>query len=179
LVPAPTDWTNQQIAASVKILDVPVDPNGEARERRLKAGQTLRFLDSPDAAIEWAKRLGSGDDLNSWSLHMGVLGSPYRKQLLPVIEARLIAPEPTTRKDDRWSQARLSRRIAYDDQWRIALPDGWRLKSLHKCSSSENQNAEEQYLDHSVSIRHSDCFPLVGLCASAACEGPLSGHGSS
>ena len=93
IIPAPTDWMKQQIAAAVKILDAPVDPNGEARERRLKAGQTLRFLDSPEAAIELAKRLGSGDDLDSWSLHMGVLGSPYRKQLLPVIEARLIAPD--------------------------------------------------------------------------------------
>ncbi len=93
IIPAPADWMKQQIAASVKILDAPVDPNEEARERRLVAGQTLRFLDSPEAAIELAKRLGSGDDVDSWSLHMGVLGSPYRKQLLPVIEARLIATD--------------------------------------------------------------------------------------
>jgi hypothetical protein len=65
IIPAPTHWIKQQIAASVKILDAPVDPNGEARERRLKAGQTLRFLDSPEAAIELAKRLGSGEDVDS------------------------------------------------------------------------------------------------------------------
>jgi hypothetical protein len=94
---APAAWVKQQIAESVKVLDNPVtlnaNPTEEMRQRRLRAGRTLRFLDSPDAALELARHLGSGEDIDSWSLHMGVLGSPYRKQLLPVLEARLIAPD--------------------------------------------------------------------------------------
>jgi hypothetical protein len=46
--------------------------------------------------------------------------------------------------------------------------------ALHRGS-----NAEEQYQDHSVSIRCSDSFPVAGLCTSASGEGSLSGHGSS
>ena len=93
IVPAPAAWVKQQIADAVKVLDDPTDSGDETRQRRLRAGSTLRFLDSPVAAIELARHLGPGEDIDSWSLHMGVLGSPYRKQLLPVMEARLIAPD--------------------------------------------------------------------------------------
>ena len=93
IVPAPAAWVKQQIADAVKVLDDPTDPGDQTRQRRLRAGSTLRFLDTPEAALELARHLGSGEDIDSWSLHMGVLGSPYRKQLLPVMEARLIAPD--------------------------------------------------------------------------------------
>jgi hypothetical protein len=93
IVPAPAAWVKQQIVEAVGILDAPSDPRQDARPRLLRAGSTLRFLDSPEAALELARHLSSGDDVDSWSLHMGVLGSPYRKQLLPVLEARLIAPD--------------------------------------------------------------------------------------
>jgi hypothetical protein len=93
IVPAPAAWVKQQIADAVRILDYPADPSQATQQRRLLAGRTLRFLESPEAAIELARHLGSGDDIDSWSLHMGVLGSPYRMRLLPVLEARLVAPD--------------------------------------------------------------------------------------
>jgi hypothetical protein len=40
-------------------------------------------------------------------------------------------------------------------------------------------NAEQEYQDHSVSIRCSDSFPVAGLCTGTSCEGSLSGLGSS
>ncbi len=93
LAAAPAAWVKDQIAQADRILDAPADPNEEARQRRLRAGQTLRCLDSPEAAAELARHLGPGTDVDSWSLNLGVLGSPYRKQLLPLLEARLVAPD--------------------------------------------------------------------------------------
>jgi len=112
IVPAPAAWVKQQIADAVKILDDPTDPSQATQERRLLAGRTLRFLESPDAAIELARHLGSGDDVDSWSLHMGVLASPYRKQLLPVLEARLVAPDQPVWDRYLDTLARLSQLVA-------------------------------------------------------------------
>ena len=58
-------------------------------------GATLRFLDSPEAALELARHLGSRRRTSdSRRCHMGVLGSPYRKQLLPLDGGgRLTAPD--------------------------------------------------------------------------------------
>jgi hypothetical protein len=91
IVPAPPAWVKQQIGEAVTILNGPVME--DTRVQRLRAGRTLRFLESPEAAIELVRHLGSGDDMDSRSLLMGVLASPYRKQLLPVMEARLVAPD--------------------------------------------------------------------------------------
>jgi hypothetical protein len=93
IVPAPTAWVKEQISEAVKVLDIPVDPNQGAWQRRLRAASVLRFLESPEAAAELVRHLGSGEGVDSWSLHLGVLGSPYRKQLLALMEARLIAPD--------------------------------------------------------------------------------------
>ena len=93
IVAAPAAWVKQQIAEAVGILDSPADLSEETRQRRLRAGRTLRFLESREAAFELLRHLGSGNDIDSWSLHMGVLGSPYKKELLPVMEARLVAPD--------------------------------------------------------------------------------------
>ena len=93
IVAAPATWVREQVAAAVKVFDEPADPSELSRQRRLRAGQTLRFLESPNAARELALHMGAGDDVDSWSLHAGVLGSPYRKQLLPLLEARVVAPD--------------------------------------------------------------------------------------
>ncbi len=93
IAPAPTAWVKEQISEAANVLDGPVDPNQDAWQQRLRAARVLRFLDSPEAATELARHLGSGEAVDSWSLHVGVLSSPYRKQLLPLMEARLIAPD--------------------------------------------------------------------------------------
>ncbi len=112
IVPAPAAWVKQQIGDAVRILDDPDDPSEATRERRLRAGRTLRFLESPEAAIQLERHLGSGDDIDSWSLHMGVLASPYRKQLLPVLEARLVAPDQSVWDRYLDTLARLSQLVA-------------------------------------------------------------------
>jgi hypothetical protein len=58
---------------------------------------------------------------------------------------------------------------------RLAVSGSNQTKMLFNGES----NAEEQYQNHSVSLRYSDSFPLAGLCASASRDGSLSGHGSS
>jgi hypothetical protein len=77
--PAPAEWVKAQIAAAA---------SGKAGSLR-----ELRFLDSPEAAEELVRRLTAGQDIDSYAAYMGVLGSPYRKQLLPLMEKRLTAPD--------------------------------------------------------------------------------------
>jgi hypothetical protein len=110
---APEDWVKEQIDAAVQVLKAPQRPGANtsselfggipipnmhmpplddaaARERFL-AARTLRFLDSPEAATQLLLHLNDGMSLDSYSLHLGVLGSPYRSQLLPIMEERLVA----------------------------------------------------------------------------------------
>ncbi len=114
--PAPADWVKQQIDSAVKVLEAPLEAHSdaagkviaaqpphakmfmpplddEAARKRFLAGQTLRFLDSPEAAMQLLLHLPAGTSLDSYSLHLGVLGSPYRAQLLPLMEKRLVAPD--------------------------------------------------------------------------------------
>jgi hypothetical protein len=91
--PAPALWVKDQIAAATSILDAPDAIGDDAAKDRVRAGRILRFLDTPEAAAELAKHLGAGQDVDSYALHMGVLGSPYRSQLLPLLEQRLVAPD--------------------------------------------------------------------------------------
>jgi hypothetical protein len=93
IAPAPEAWVRTQIADAVQVLDAPIGTSEAERQRRLQAEQTLRFLESPESAAEMVNHLESGPNGESWALHMGVLGSPYRKQLLPLLESRLITPE--------------------------------------------------------------------------------------
>ena len=123
IVPATAAWMKQQIAEAVRALDAPADPSQEAANQRQRAGSTLRFLESPEAALELVRHLDSGNDINSWSLYMGVLGSPYRKQLLPVMEARLIAPDQPVWARYLDTLARLSELVALDREVRI-MPRG-------------------------------------------------------
>lgn len=91
--PAPATWVKEQIAAAKKILDAPAEPNDQTAKERLGAIRVLRFLDSPEATEELVRRLTAGQDVDSFSAYMGVLGSPYRKQLLPLMEQRLVAAD--------------------------------------------------------------------------------------
>jgi hypothetical protein len=90
---APTTWMREQLAGAKRILDAPSAPNDQMAKERLHAMRVLRFLDSPDAAAELLRRLTAGQDVDSYSAHTGVLGSPYRKQLLPLMEQLLVAAD--------------------------------------------------------------------------------------
>jgi hypothetical protein len=91
--PAPASWVQEQIAAAKKTLDAPPAPDRKAAEERLHAFRVLRFLDSQEAAEELVRRLPAGQDVDSYSAHLGVLSSPYRTQLLPLMEQRLVAAD--------------------------------------------------------------------------------------
>lgn len=147
LAPAPADWVRDQLAQAVKILDAPADPNEETRQRRLRAGQTLRYLDSPDAAMELARHLGPGTDEDSWSLHLGVLGSPYRGQLLPLLEARLVAPDQPVWGRYLDTMAQLSELVSFGGPMSpfpadAALQGAWRGESGHREAFRERKRKE-------------------------------------
>jgi HEAT repeat protein len=93
ILPAPPLWVKQQIADAKNVLDEASKPDSKTQQERAAAIRVLRFLDSPEAAKELLLRLNDGHDVDSFSAYMGVLGSPYRKQLLPLMEQRLLAPD--------------------------------------------------------------------------------------
>ena len=91
--PAPATWVAEQIAAAKEILDAPGARNDQTAKERRGAIRVLRFLDSPEAAEALLLRLTDGQDMDSFSAYSGVLASPYRKQLLPLMELRLLAAD--------------------------------------------------------------------------------------
>lgn len=93
ILPAPAPWVKEQIAAAKKTLDAPAGPNDQAANQRQRAIRALRFLDSPEAAEELVRRLTGDQGVDSYQAYMGVLGSPYRKQLLTLMEQRLTAAD--------------------------------------------------------------------------------------
>ncbi|HEU0120806.1 MAG TPA: hypothetical protein VFQ91_09800 [Bryobacteraceae bacterium] len=73
IVPAPAAWVDSQIRQG--------DPD------------TLRYLDTPEAALALARQLDDGDNVAAFQAHLGVLGSRSRPLLLPYLEGRLTAPD--------------------------------------------------------------------------------------
>ena len=85
LRPAPENWVQQQIAAAVSTLEAPLTPS--SWQARRDAHEVLRFVGTPDAMLALAKHMDDQVDAR------GILDSPYRKQLLPLLEKRLTAPD--------------------------------------------------------------------------------------
>lgn len=71
--PAPPAWVRKQLAT------------GDA--------DALRYLDTPEAALALANQLGPGNSVQEFQAHLGILASRHRTQVLPHLEARLVAPE--------------------------------------------------------------------------------------
>ncbi len=93
IAPAPEAWARERLTESVAALNAPALLTEESRLARLHAAQTLRFLDTPDAAAELTRHLYPDYSPEWGSMRLGILGSPYRKQLLPLLATRLVAPE--------------------------------------------------------------------------------------
>ncbi|HEX4273805.1 MAG TPA: hypothetical protein VHZ74_00550 [Bryobacteraceae bacterium] len=147
IAPAPAAWVKDQIAQADKILDAPTDLSEETRQRRLRAGQTRRYLDSPDAAMELARHLGPGTDVDSWSLNLGVLGSPYRQQLLPLLEARLVASDQPVWRRYLDTLAQLSEFASFAGPMSpfpadAALQGAWRVESGRREAFREGKRKE-------------------------------------
>jgi hypothetical protein len=81
--PAPEAWVKERIADAVDILDRPVSTDSE----RAAARRILLFLNTREAALELAKRLGEDP------IDQGLASSPYQKEMLAVMEQRLIATD--------------------------------------------------------------------------------------
>jgi hypothetical protein len=90
---APETWVKQQIAAAKGVLGS--DPGHDSAKfvEHQQARRILRFLPSPEAATELVLALTGTNDVDSFSSYMGVLGSPYREELLPFMEDRLSAAD--------------------------------------------------------------------------------------
>jgi len=86
-------WVKQQIRSAREILRGASSAGPEAHPQMRQARRVLRFLPGPEAAEELVLALTAGNDVDSLSDYLAVLGSPYRVQLLPLMEQRLIAAD--------------------------------------------------------------------------------------
>ncbi|MEJ1935978.1 hypothetical protein WDZ92_37775, partial [Nostoc sp. NIES-2111] len=83
IVEAPAEWEREQIERARRSF----------AEDREKWGRVLRSLDRVEAHKELLRRVGELRDIAGFWENAGVLGSPYRKELLAEWEARLVDPE--------------------------------------------------------------------------------------
>lgn len=83
IVEAPGEWVKEEIARAVTGFE----------QDRLQWGRVLRSLESVEAHKELLRRTGEVWDIAGFWEEAGVLGSPYRKELLAEWEARLVRPE--------------------------------------------------------------------------------------
>ena len=91
--PTPAAWVREQTAAAVSTLDTPPALDGQDAAKRLRAIRTLGTLESPEAAMALLPYLGDATDDETNYAYFGVIASPYRKQLLPLMERELTAPD--------------------------------------------------------------------------------------
>jgi hypothetical protein len=118
----PPGWISEQIAGAKKELDAAGDNNSE----RLRATRALRVLDTPEAAAELARRLANGQNVDTEEAWRAMMESPYRAELLPVLEQMLSLPARavTTRDLDMLGQVadmeEAARRPGLRDSKRLA-----------------------------------------------------------
>lgn len=89
IVAPPAEWVSTQIETAIAVLDAPSGNDSERAAALLRAGLTLRFLNTVESGTALAMRLNS---VYSFELHSGILDSSYRAELLPVMEQLLLAP---------------------------------------------------------------------------------------
>jgi len=145
--PAPGTWVNEQIAAANKTLDAPAAPGGQTVEERLGAIRALRFLDSPEAAAELVRRLAAGQDVDSFPAYVGVLGSAHRKQLLPLMEQRLVAADQPVQDRYLDTLAQLAELVASGGTMRAYPKDeagqkAWQAESKRRADVREKKQNE-------------------------------------
>ncbi|HXJ44481.1 MAG TPA: hypothetical protein VNH18_34660, partial [Bryobacteraceae bacterium] len=92
IVAAPAEWVARQITEATAVLDGPVGNDSASGLARLRAGLALRFLNTTDAGTALAKRLPGVNTVDAFALHMGMLDSSHRAELLPVMERLLTDP---------------------------------------------------------------------------------------
>ena len=88
---ASAGWANEQVREALKVLDDP--QSGDVDQ----AARVLRFLETPEAAETMARRL-SDFPHGSSPFRLGILSSPHRAQVLPVMDELLTSSrQPVTR----------------------------------------------------------------------------------
>ncbi|HVX84927.1 MAG TPA: hypothetical protein VH253_08935 [Phycisphaerae bacterium] len=87
VLPADAGWSRGQLEEIRRILDG--NPNEEAER---DAVRRLRFLNTPEASMEMAKRL-DGSVRDAWDLEAGLVGVSDRKAALEAMEQRLVAED--------------------------------------------------------------------------------------
>jgi hypothetical protein len=109
----PATWVSDQLAAAKKILDAPIPADGRTAGARMLAIRVLRYLDSPEAAAELVRRLDARRDWASAYAYSSVPESPYRKQLLPLMEQRLVAADQPVLEQYLGTLAKVAELVAY------------------------------------------------------------------
>jgi len=88
IVEADDRWSESALAGAIRAMDE--SPGGDARRA---ACRTLRFLASPAAAREMARRYEPGDRECGSQLMFGLIGSPAREAAIQAMSERVEAPQ--------------------------------------------------------------------------------------
>jgi hypothetical protein len=91
VLPAPADWVAQRTAAAAEIVKTPRPIDTAGSKRWSDALLTLQYLDTREAGLILVRMLDG--NLDTPEMHMRVALSPVGKDLLPVMERQLVAPE--------------------------------------------------------------------------------------
>jgi hypothetical protein len=98
IIPATKEWQTQVLASAVAVLDQPPPPKPEEREKDAKARrqalETLRFLGTPDATAELAKRFRGEDNGGlDYICMLGLISSPDPDGARHALERELDEPD--------------------------------------------------------------------------------------
>jgi hypothetical protein len=93
ILPATKEWQDGTLKSAIQILDStkpPVVPPANSADPRSQAVKTLRYLGTPEAARELARRMNG--TVSDWDFAAGLMGSPARSVALEEMKKLLIDP---------------------------------------------------------------------------------------
>jgi hypothetical protein len=93
ILPAARDWQDATLKSAIQVLDstrAPQVPASDPADPRTQAVKTLRYLGTPEAAREMARRLNGS--VSEWDFAAGLMGSPARSAALEEMKKLLIDP---------------------------------------------------------------------------------------
>ncbi len=93
ILPATKEWQDATFKSAIQTLDStkpPVVPPANSADPRSQAVKTLRYLGTPEAAREMARRITG--TVSDWDFAAGVMGSPARSVALEEMKKLLVDP---------------------------------------------------------------------------------------
>jgi hypothetical protein len=99
ILPATTQWRDEQLRAAVRVLDRPDDNTQKHRSLRREALRRLRYLGTEAATRELARRYPGRDEGERYDIGMGTYESQHKPAAVTELERRLDEPDFVVTKE--------------------------------------------------------------------------------